>query len=125
MTAAMLEAIRKGYWKADAATRQNLSTLYAASVTRRGASGSERTAGNAGLQKFVADNLNAPGNVQGQLLSQFQQAAKAPAVVTGQKLVVQKDSPLAAVTPRNSLYAMAGLAAVAALFWFGIRRKKA
>jgi cobaltochelatase CobN len=55
MTGRMVETIRKGYWKADAATQKKLLEEYVASVNRHGASGSEVTTGNPRLQKYVLE----------------------------------------------------------------------
>jgi cobaltochelatase CobN len=55
MTARMVETVRKGYWKADAATQKKLLEEYVASVNAHGASGSEITSGNPRLQKYVLD----------------------------------------------------------------------
>ena len=55
ITGRMVETVRKGYWKADAATQKKLLEEYVNSVTRHGASGSEVTTGNPRLQKYVLD----------------------------------------------------------------------
>jgi cobaltochelatase CobN len=55
MTARMVETVRKGYWKPDAATRKKLLAEYVSSVNRHGASGAENTSGNPRLQKYVLD----------------------------------------------------------------------
>ena len=55
VTARMVETVRKGYWKADAATQKKLLEEYVNSVARHGASGSELTTGNPRLQKYVLD----------------------------------------------------------------------
>lgn len=52
-TATMLEAIRKGYWKADARTTAQLVREYAQSVAKHGLSGSLRSGGNAKLDEMV------------------------------------------------------------------------
>lgn len=55
MTARMTETVRKGYWKADAATQKKLLTEYVESVNAHGASGSEVTSGNPRLTKYVME----------------------------------------------------------------------
>ena len=55
MTARMVETVRKGYWKADAATQKKLLEEYIGSVNKHGAGGSENTSGNPRLQKYVLD----------------------------------------------------------------------
>ena len=55
MAARMVETVRKGYWKADAATQKRLLTEYIDSVNTHGASGAEFTSGNARLSKYVIE----------------------------------------------------------------------
>jgi cobaltochelatase CobN len=55
MTGRMVETIRKGYWKPDAATQKKLLEEYVASVERHGVGCSEFTCGNPRLQKYVID----------------------------------------------------------------------
>jgi cobaltochelatase CobN len=55
MTGRMVETIRKGYWKADAATQKTLLEEYVASVNRHGVGCSEFTCGNPRLQKYVLE----------------------------------------------------------------------
>ena len=55
MTARMTETVRKGYWKADDATKKKLIEEYVASVNRHGVGCAENTCGNPRLQKYVLD----------------------------------------------------------------------
>jgi cobaltochelatase CobN len=55
MTARMVETVRKGYWKADAATTKRLLEEYVESVNRHGVGCAEHTCGNPRLQKYVLD----------------------------------------------------------------------
>jgi cobaltochelatase CobN len=55
MTARMLETVRKGYWKADAATEKKLLEEYVESVHRHGVGCAEHTCGNPRLQQFVME----------------------------------------------------------------------
>ena len=55
ITARMLETVRKGYWKADAATQKKLLEEYVDSVNRHGVGCAEHTCGNPRLQKFVME----------------------------------------------------------------------
>ena len=71
MTGRMVETIRKGYWKADAATQKKLLEEYVDSVARHGASGSETTTGNPRLQKYVLDEGRRVG-IPVPVLEQFQ-----------------------------------------------------
>ena len=60
ITARMLETVRKGYWKADAATQKTLLEEYVASVNRHGVGCAEHTCGNPRLQQ-VRDGAGAQG----------------------------------------------------------------
>ena len=55
ITARMLETVRKGYWKADAAVEKKLLEEYIASVNAHGVGCAEHTCGNPRLQKFVME----------------------------------------------------------------------
>ena len=55
MTARMVETVRKGYWKADAATQKKLLEEYVDSVNRHGVGCAEYTCGNPRLQKYVLE----------------------------------------------------------------------
>lgn len=55
MTARMTETIRKGYWKADDATKKKLIEEYVSSVNRHGVGCAENTCGNPRLQKYVLE----------------------------------------------------------------------
>jgi cobaltochelatase CobN len=55
MTGRMVETVRKGYWKADDATKKKLLEEYVASVNEHGVGCSEFTCGNPRLQKYVIE----------------------------------------------------------------------
>src|SRR6185295_862277 len=55
MPARMVETVRKGYWKADAATEKKLLEEYVASVNRHGVGCAEHTCGNPRLQQYVME----------------------------------------------------------------------
>ena len=63
IAATMLEASRKGYWKTDAATLNNLATLYRDSVAKHGESNGLVSGGNRQLEEYVGRHLDAPGNL--------------------------------------------------------------
>lgn len=72
--AVMLEAIRKGYWQADSATKQQLAQVYAESVARHGMSGHMTSGGNAALDGMVREQLNESQSPQAeQLLALYAQ----------------------------------------------------
>jgi cobaltochelatase CobN len=61
ITARMVETIRKGYWKADAATTEKLLREYVESVNQHGVGCSEHTCGNPRFQKYVTEQAKAAG----------------------------------------------------------------
>jgi cobaltochelatase CobN len=73
ITARMIETVRKGHWKADAATKKKLIEEYVGSVNRHGVGCAEHTCGNAKLQKFVMEQGRAMG-VPVPALAGFQKA---------------------------------------------------
>jgi cobaltochelatase CobN len=82
ITGRMAETIRKGYWKADAATQKKVLEEYVDSVVRHGASGSEVTTGNPRLQKYVLEEGRKVG-IPVPVLDQFQKAIE---TATGQQV---------------------------------------
>jgi len=61
MTAWMLESVRKGYWKADDATKQKLAEEYATSVIEQGATCCCHACNNPLLNQMVSLILARPG----------------------------------------------------------------
>jgi cobaltochelatase CobN len=93
IAATMLEASRKGIWKASPEQLQNLSRIYADSVAQHGDSGGLVTGGNTRLINYVAATLASAGGAGDQQLAQsFQTAEQKTAApsgaskVSGQKL---------------------------------------
>jgi len=82
ITGRMVETVRKGYWKADAATQKKLLEEYVDSVARHGPSGSDVTTGNPRLQKYVLEEGRKAG-IPVPTLDRFQKAMEA---ATGQQL---------------------------------------
>ena len=62
IAATMLEASRKGYWKANPATLQKLSNVFATVAVQHGDSGGLVTGGNTKLEEYAASILKAPGD---------------------------------------------------------------
>jgi cobaltochelatase CobN len=73
ITARMVETVRKGNWKADAATQKKLLEEYVESVNRHGVGCAEHTCGNARLQKYVMEEGRRAG-IPVPALEGFQQA---------------------------------------------------
>ena len=71
-TAVMLEAIRKGFWKADAKTKQQLAVEYTRSVARHGLSGHVTSGGNGALDEMVRGEIDGlPGAEGKELLAKY------------------------------------------------------
>ncbi|MBM4241345.1 MAG: cobaltochelatase subunit CobN, partial [Euryarchaeota archaeon] len=68
MAAVMLEAIRKGYWKADGSTTTTLANIIAQNVAQNGVACCDCTCGNIAMMKWATSYINAD------LLSQFNSA---------------------------------------------------
>ncbi len=60
MTAVMMEAIRKGYWKADAKTQEDIAKRHAELVKKFGASCGQQICNNPKLRKEILDRLKDP-----------------------------------------------------------------
>lgn len=65
----LLEAIRKGYWKADAKTTVDLAQAVKNSVAAHGKGGGLRGAGNTKLDDFIASALGGPGKTAAPIVS--------------------------------------------------------
>ena len=57
LSVTLLETMRKEFWKADDATRLEVTAAYAESVARHGRASGAREGGNKGLEKFVENTL--------------------------------------------------------------------
>lgn len=76
MTAFMLEAVRKEFWKADEETVKQIAELHAELVEKYGPAGTYQTTGNRELQKFLGNVL--PADVAAKLAEQIDKATTAP-----------------------------------------------
>jgi cobaltochelatase CobN len=110
ITARMVETVRKGYWKADAATQKKLIEEYIASVNKHGASGSEVTTGNPRLQKYVLDEGRRVG-IPVPALDGFQKAME-QATATQIESAAQQETEFA---QKNDAQMAANLAKVPAM----------
>jgi len=61
IVARMNETVRKGYWKADAATRARLASEYVDSIVRHGVNCTEVSCGNARLLEYVLEEARKAG----------------------------------------------------------------
>ena len=71
ITARMLEAIRKGYWKADKKILQKLSVEYALNVINRGVACCDHTCNNPALNQMVVNIISLPGVMSPELVQKF------------------------------------------------------
>ncbi len=76
ITARMLEAVRKGYWKADKKTREVLASEYAKNVIQNGLACCDHTCNNPLLNQMVANILSIPGVFSPALSKEFKLAIK-------------------------------------------------
>lgn len=76
MTARMLETVRKGYWRANEATRASLLREYVAHVAAHGANCTEVSCGNPRLLEYVLEQAPAAG-VPAPLVQQARAALEA------------------------------------------------
>ncbi len=60
LSVTLLETIRKDFWKADDATRLEITAAYAESVVKHGRSSGVREGGNDKLETFIDETLSAP-----------------------------------------------------------------
>ncbi|QJW99044.1 cobaltochelatase subunit CobN [Frigoriglobus tundricola] len=139
--ATLIEANRKGDWKADAATVRDLAKEYAASVAKHGDSAGLATGGNVKLQTEVVARLNAPGD-EG-LAAAYKtaiakstsaaaqvaaapgaEAGAAPEVVSGSELIPEVARVGAEAGPVAWLGVGVGSAAVALVLFGAVRRRR-
>ena len=74
MTARMLEAVRKGYWKADDRVVKDLALQYAVSVIEKGVACCDHTCNNPLLNQMVVGIISLPGVTTPQVVEQFKLA---------------------------------------------------
>jgi cobaltochelatase CobN len=89
IAARMLETVRKGYWKADAATRATLLREYVSHVAAHGVNCTEVSCGNARLLEYVlqqAPLAGVPVPLVDQARRAFEQAMKEKVEAAAQRL---------------------------------------
>lgn len=74
MTARMLEAVRKGYWKAGDNVVKDLALQYAVNVVEKGVACCDHTCNNPFLNQMVVGLISLPGVATPQLVEQFKLA---------------------------------------------------
>ncbi|MGB5157346.1 MAG: cobaltochelatase subunit CobN [Desulfobacterales bacterium] len=83
MTARMLEANRKGYWKADEKIKKKLAAEYAVNVVEKGVACCDHTCNNPVLNQMVVNIISLPGVLSPELVEKFKLAVEQAA---GKKL---------------------------------------
>ena len=76
LTARMLEAIRKDYWKADEKIKKNLAVQYAADVIAKGPACCDHTCNNPMLNQMVVNIISLPGVMSPALVKEFKLAVE-------------------------------------------------
>ncbi|MBS1824512.1 MAG: cobaltochelatase subunit CobN [Acidobacteria bacterium] len=129
MTATMLETARKGYWKPSKEVLEKLAKEYAQSVAKHGPAGATRLNDNAAFETYLTQQLNAPGNQEGILLSSNYRKAmerstgSSKVLVAGQRLVKEMASAQTQDVVRYSATTAGVVLALGAIFHFGFRRR--
>ena len=109
-TAVMLEAVRKGFWKADAKTTQQLAVEYAKNVARHGLSGHVTSGGNGALDGMVRGQIEKlPGTEGKELLTKY-----ASRIAEQKKTAAADASPASAPAPGAAPVLIAGQPATSA-----------
>lgn len=76
MTARMLEAVRKDYWKADISIQKSLGVEYAMSVISKGVACCDHTCNNPLLHQMVVSIISMPGVMSPDLVMKFKMAVE-------------------------------------------------
>jgi len=71
ITARMLEAVRKGYWKADDKVKRKLAVEYAVSVVEKGVACCDHTCNNPLLNQMVVNIISLPGVMSPEMVERF------------------------------------------------------
>ena len=76
MTARMLEAVRKGYWKADEKVKEKLAAEYALNVIEKGVACCHHTCNNPLLNQMVVQIISLPGVLSPKMVKKFKLAVE-------------------------------------------------
>jgi cobaltochelatase CobN len=74
ITARMLEAVRKGYWKADEKVKKKLAVEYAVNVIEKGVACCHHTCNNPFLNQMVVNIISLPGIMSPEMAERFKLA---------------------------------------------------
>lgn len=87
MTARMLEAVRKGYWRPDEVVTRKLAAEYALNVVNKGVACCDHTCNNPMLNRMVVNIISLPGVLSPDLVAQFKLAVEKMAARSLDELV--------------------------------------
>ncbi len=76
ITARMLEAVRKGYWKADESLKKKLAVEYAVNVVEKGIACCDHTCNNPLMNQMVVNIVSLPGVMSPEMVEQFRIAVE-------------------------------------------------
>jgi cobaltochelatase CobN len=92
LTARMLEAVRKDYWRADEKITAKLAVEYALNVVEKGIACCDHTCNNPALNQMVVNLISLPGVLSTEVVEQFKLAVeKAAAKSLDEQIVERKD----------------------------------
>ena len=132
VAATMLEASRKGYWKTDQKTIEELSKLYAELVAKHGVSAGLITGGNAKIEETIIKNLGTKNiDLVKQFKTQVEKSSGAPATapkVQGAKMEEVKDAKtnkniISEPSPMQDFWTFFVVMGVLLLFIIGVLRR--
>jgi cobaltochelatase CobN len=98
LTARMLEAARKGYWRADKKITRKLAAEYALNVVAKGVACCDHTCNNPMLNQMVVNIISLPGVLSPKVVEKFKLAVEKSAAKSLDKQVIQRKDLLAKLT---------------------------
>ncbi len=101
MTGRMLETIRKGYWRANEATKRKLAVEYAVNVVHKGVACCDHTCNNPMLNQMVVSIISLPGVMSPELVEKFKIAIKKMAAASLAEQVVRRRDLLKKLNPSD------------------------
>ena len=94
ITARMLEAVRKGYWKADENVKKKLAVEYAVNVVEKGVACCDHTCNNPLLNQMVMNIISLPGVLPPAVAEQFKLAVEQAAGKPLDQLAAEREELL-------------------------------
>jgi cobaltochelatase CobN len=94
MTARMLEAVRKDYWKANEKITQKLASEYAVNVVEKGVACCDHTCNNPLLNQMVMNIISLPGVLSPEMVEKFKLAIEKMAKKSLEEQVTERNDLL-------------------------------